>query len=278
MKQLLLHFILFITLIGFSLIAFYFLGKDIWYPYYKKCYIERNVEPIVPQECNKTHLDENNSIPIIEIIEKNSTQIPTMKSMPTPIHEKISSERRLKRLLADSNFIIYPKKLTIIGLKYEQTLEVWGEINKKQTHIGSYPFTAFSGVLGPKFQEGDRQIPEGIYGIGYLNPNSKYHLSMQINYPNAFDKAMAKKEKRTNLGSAIMIHGKAVTIGCIPIGDQNIEELYFLVEQVGIRNTKVILAPVDFRRTSVKITSNRHPWLKELYANITKEMQPFISK
>ena len=269
MKNLLIHFIFFLTLLSFALLAFYFLGKSIWYPYYQKCFIEQKSQPCLPVEHNRTNIY---STIRTTIIEKNCPEAPTIQ---TP---KISSQRRLKHLLADSNFIIYPQKLTLIGLKNEQILEVWGERNKQQTHIGSYPFTAFSGQLGPKFREGDRQIPEGIYGIGYLNPNSKYHLSMQINYPNAFDKAMAKREKRTNLGSAIMIHGKDVTVGCIPIGDDSIEELYFLVEQVGIKNTKVILAPVDFRKRNVQIKSNKHPWLKELYANITKEMQPFISK
>ncbi|CAA6815602.1 MAG: Putative inner membrane protein, partial [uncultured Sulfurovum sp.] len=163
--------------------------------------------------------------------------------------------------------------------KHEKVLEVWTKKNGKNIHLVNYPFTAFSGILGPKFKEGDYQIPEGIYGISYLNPNSKYHLSMRVNYPNAFDKKMARQEKRTNLGGDIMIHGSNVTVGCIPIGDDKIEELYFLAEKVGIRNIKVILAPVDFRRMEVKITKkNKRPWLKDLYAQIKKEMKPFISK
>ena len=253
MKNILLHFIFFLTILSFILLAFYILGKDIWYPYYEKCYIEKNIEPIKCKECI--------AVPCI----------PTTK----PIPEKISSERRLKHLLADSNFIIYPKKLTLIGLKNEQLLEVWGELNGQQVHIKTYPFTAFSGRLGPKFREGDRQIPEGIYGISYLNPNSKFHLSMRINYPNAFDKKMAGKEKRTNLGGDIMIHGSNRTIGCIPIGDDKIEELYFLVEKVGIKNIKVILSPIDFRLTDIKIKTNKHPWLNTLYSNIRHEIQKF---
>jgi len=269
MKNLLIHFIFFLTLLSSALLAFYFLGKDIWYPYYKKCFIEQKIEPCIPVEHNRTNIY---STIRTTIIEKNCPKAPTIQ---TP---KISSQRRLKHLLADSDFIIYPQKLTLIGLKNEQILEVWGELKGKKIHIGTYPFTAFSGHLGPKFKEGDRQIPEGIYGISYLNPNSKFHLSMRVNYPNAFDKKMAHLEKRTNLGGDIMIHGSNRTIGCVPIGDDAIEELYFLAEKVGIKNIKVILAPVDFRTTKVKIKSDNHPWLKELYANITKEMQPFISK
>ena len=260
MKNFLLHFIFFITLLSLTLTTFYFFGKKIWYPYYEKCFITQNIEPLPPKECK----------PSIECNRTHITECPTF-----PIPEKLTSQQKLKRHLADANFIIYPKKLTLIGLKHERVLEVWAEVKGEAIYITSYPFTAFSGRLGPKFREGDRQIPEGIYGIGYLNPNSKYHLSMNIDYPNDFDKRMAKKEKRTNLGSAIMIHGKDVTVGCIPIGDKSIEELYFLVEKVGIKNTKVILAPIDFRSREVKIKSSKHPWLKELYSEIKKEMQRY---
>ncbi|MBU1668051.1 hypothetical protein KKC13_06495 [bacterium] len=275
MKNLLIHFIFFLILLFVVLLSFYFLGKNFWYPYYKKCFIEKEIEPCIPTECNRTHID---SATGTIVMEKNCTEAPNITLFQTFQAPKISSDRRLKHLLADSDFIIYPKQLTLIGLKNEQILEVWGELNGKQAHIESYQFTAFSGQLGPKFKEGDRQIPEGIYGISYLNPNSKFHLSMRVNYPNDFDKKMARLEKRTNLGSDIMIHGSDKTIGCVPIGDDAIEELYFLAQKVGIKNIKVILSPVDFRTTKVKIKNDNHPWLKELYANITKEMQPFISK
>ena len=86
---------------------------------------------------------------------------------------------------------------------------------------------------------------------------------------------MAKKEKRTKLGGDIMIHGNNRTIGCVPIGDKNIEQLYFLVEKVGMQNVKVILSPIDFRRTDVKIKNDKHPWLREHYEKIKREMKPF---
>ena len=86
---------------------------------------------------------------------------------------------------------------------------------------------------------------------------------------------MAKREKRVNLGGDIMIHGSNRTIGCIPIGDRKIEELYFLAKKVGIKNIKVILSPVDFRYMEVKIKNRKHPWLRELYSNIKKEIIEF---
>jgi len=268
MKNFLLHFLLFSTLLSFLALAFYILGKDIWYPYYKKCFIEQEMQIIPCQERPR-----KKKTLVSTIAQEPCPECPIGKEAPL-----LTSKQLLKRSLADSNFIIYPKKLTLIGLKNEQLLEVWGELKGKQVLIRTYPFTAFSGQLGPKFREGDRQIPEGIYGISYLNPNSKFHLSMRVNYPNGFDKKMAKKEGRTNLGGDIMIHGSNRTIGCVPIGNDKIEELYFLAEQVGIENIKVILSPIDFRLTDIKIKTKKHPWMKELYRNIKKEMHPFISK
>ena len=104
-------------------------------------------------------------------------------------------------------------KLRILVFKNERSVEVHAP-GWKAPRI--YPMTAFSGTLGPKLREGDGQIPEGVYGIGYLNPNSSYYLSLKVTYPNASDRARAKADGRTNLGGDIMIHGKAATIGCVP--------------------------------------------------------------
>ena len=278
MKYLITHFLLFTILLFGAISLFYLYGKNIWFPYYKKySYHETTKQVIIPcsetnftcPPCPLTHVGPLR--PTVKVVEKECPDCPVC---PKP--EVLTSKQRLHRHLADANFIYYPKNLTLIGLKHEEILEVWTKQNGKNVHLVDYPFTAFSGILGPKFKEGDRQIPEGIYGISFLNPNSKFHLAMRINYPNAFDKKMAKKEKRTHLGGDIMIHGSNRTIGCIPIGDDKIEELYFLAERVGITNIKVILAPVDFRKISVNIKkTNKHPWLKELYAKIKKEMQSY---
>ncbi len=272
MKNLISHFLIFIILLLSSIVLFYIYGENIWMPYYKKyCTTQIQTVKVIKKECQPcpTPSECNQTEP--KIVEK---ECPIC---PEP--EILTPKQKLFRHLADSNFIRYPKKLTLIGLKYEQQLEVWGEDKGEQHLIATYPFTAFSGILGPKCKEGDRQIPEGIYGISYLNPNSKFHLSMRIDYPNTFDKKMAKREGRTNLGGDIMIHGSNRTVGCIPIGDENIEQLYFLAEKVGIQNIKVILAPVDFRKMNVNITkANKHPWLRELYNKIKQEMKPFTSK
>jgi len=136
-------------------------------------------------------------------------------------------------------------KLRILVFKNERSVEVHAP-GWKAPRI--YPMTAFSGTLGPKLREGDGQIPEGIYGIGYLNPNSSYYLSLKVTYPNASDRARAQVDGRTNLGGDIMIHGKAVTIGCVPVGDDAIEDIFYLASAVGIKNVSVVIAPYDMRK------------------------------
>ena len=135
-------------------------------------------------------------------------------------------------------------KLRILVFKNERRLEVHAP-GWKAPRV--YPMTGFSGTLGPKLKEGDGQIPEGVYGIEYLNPNSSYYLSMKVSYPNDADRRRAKADGRTNLGGDIMIHGKNVTIGCVPIGDDAIEDVFCLVNAVGIKNVSVIIAPYDMR-------------------------------
>jgi len=85
-----------------------------------------------------------------------------------------------------------------------------------------YPILKVPGKLGPKLQQGDHQVPEGFYFINRFNPKSKFHLSLGLNYPNELDIS------QQHTGSDIFIHGGDYSVGCIPVGDQNIEEIYIL--------------------------------------------------
>jgi len=111
------------------------------------------------------------------------------------------------------------------AFKEEAILEVWiRSKGNKFSLFKTYPIAGASGKLGPKLREGDRQVPEGFYYVAknQLNPRSNFHLSLNIGYPNAYDKA----HKRT--GSFIMIHGSDVSIGCLAMTDPFIEEIYTL--------------------------------------------------
>ncbi len=118
-------------------------------------------------------------------------------------------------------------QLYIRSFKYDSQLEVWARNSNKEsfTLFKTYKVCALSGSLGPKRFEGDYQVPEGFYFINTFNPNSNYHLSLGINYPNASDKI---KCKDINPGGDIFIHGSCTTVGCIPMQNQQIEELYIL--------------------------------------------------
>jgi murein L,D-transpeptidase YafK len=112
------------------------------------------------------------------------------------------------------------------AFKESGELELWLAAADGWQLFRTYTVAAWSGDLGPKQREGDRQVPEGAYGVtlAALNPSSSYHLSFNIGYPNAEDRQLGRT------GSFIMIHGAAVSIGCLAMTDAWIEEIYLIVE------------------------------------------------
>lgn len=166
----------------------------------------------------------------------------------------------------------YPKEIILVAFKEEQVLEVYANDYAGIKLIKKYPFTSFSGALGPKLSEGDKQIPEGIYYVEYLNPNSSYYLSIKVNYPNEFDKSKTKFSDLKKMGGDIFIHGKAASIGCIPIGDEAIEEVFLMVQKSIKNRVKVIISPRDFRMNSEFPKIEKIDWEVELYEGIAKEL------
>jgi len=169
--------------------------------------------------------------------------------------------------------LVYPpQSITLVGIKQDKLLEVW--VSDPPKLLKSYPILGASGVLGPKLQEGDMQVPEGLYRIESLNPNSMYHLALRVNYPNSFDKAKGRLDGREDLGCDIMIHGKNCSIGCLAMGDEAAEDLFVLAAATGIDNISVILTPVDFRTQKLPAAMPEVPkWAPELYASIEQELR-----
>ncbi len=135
-----------------------------------------------------------------------------------------SVEAHLKTELAKKN-LNYGAPVFFRIFKTPAQLEVW--VQKKEGSFAlfkTYPICAFSGKLGPKLKEGDRQAPEGFYFIKprQLNPNSSFHLSMNLGYPNQYDRI----HQRT--GSYLMIHGNCVSIGCYAMTDAAMNEIFAL--------------------------------------------------
>lgn len=161
-----------------------------------------------------------------------------------------------------------PQKVTLAALKDQRVLEVWAERDGKRALVKRYPVLAASGKPGPKLREGDLQVPEGVYRADGLNPNSAFHLSIKVDYPNEFDSEHARKEGRTRPGGDIFIHGSAASAGCLAMGDVAIEELFVLVADVGTDNVRILIAPSDPRTGPLPDIEDAPSWLPTLYARI----------
>jgi murein L,D-transpeptidase YafK len=170
-----------------------------------------------------------------------------------------------------------PKQLALLVFKREKRLAVWARASATAPwrFVRHYPVLAASGHAGPKLREGDYQVPEGLYRIAHLNPNSSYHLSMKVSYPNDWDLRMAARDGRTRLGGDIFMHGNRVSIGCIAIGDPAIEELFTLVAETGRERVKVIIAPNDLRAGGAVIHDEAPAWVGQLYRSIAAALVEF---
>ena len=134
---------------------------------------------------------------------------------------------QIQEMLTAHNLNVATLELYLLAFKQEKLLEVWARNkgDERFSLLTSYEICKTSGIPGPKRMQGDLQIPEGFYHISAWNPWSNFHLSMCINYPNPSDRILGVKGK---LGGDICIHGSCVTIGCLPLTDEPIKELYIL--------------------------------------------------
>jgi murein L,D-transpeptidase YafK len=168
-----------------------------------------------------------------------------------------------------------PTAITLLAFKDSKRLELYApDPQGAWQQVRVYPIQAASGITGPKLREGDKQVPEGIYAIESLNPNSLFHVSLRLNYPNAFDQQMGLADGRAALGGDIMIHGKAKSIGCLAMGDVVAEEVFALAAWVGKENVRVVIAPTDFRQaTAANVPAVPLPvWAEVLYQHLRVEL------
>lgn len=190
-----------------------------------------------------------------------------------------SKGKQVEKLLKSNKISTSEYDLFLRALKKEQKLEIWAKNTNQNTYIliKTYSFCTFSGVLGPKRRSGDLQIPEGVYRVTTFNPQSSYHLSFKINYPNESDMVFADKK---NPGNDIYIHGDCVSIGCIPLGDDNIEELYLLAAKAkssgGTINVHIFPSHMNTRSYSeLKDEYEDNPALLSFWANLKPVYEAF---
>lgn len=161
------------------------------------------------------------------------------------LHRK---EDTLMKQFKEKNLVWPARYVYIRSFKYDSELEVWVKNSSQEKYklFKTYKICALAGTLGPKRMAGDYQTPEGFYYINEFNPKSEYHLSLGLNYPNASDRILSDSLQP---GGDIYIHGSCVTTGCIPITDNQIEELYTIcahAKDMGEDFIPVHIFPVNF--------------------------------
>lgn len=185
-------------------------------------------------------------------------------------------EKRMKPYFVKAGVTYPPARMAILAFKNTDLLEVYAAENKGEwKFIRSYPVLAASGKLGPKLKQGDYQVPEGVYRLEFLNPMSRFHLSLRVNYPNAFDRKKGREDGRTKLGGDIMIHGNRVSIGCLAMGDEAAEDLFVMAAYASKKGqVPILISPVDFR-SGAKDPVTKPAWIKEVYGELRKELANF---
>ncbi|MEM9028526.1 MAG: murein L,D-transpeptidase family protein [Pseudomonadota bacterium] len=192
---------------------------------------------------------------------------------------KIDIPAHLKPLSNDMMRLMAAKKMRASSpifiriFKAEAELEVWKQRKDGRFyHLKTYPICAWSGRLGPKFKQGDKQAPEGFYTVNryQMNPNSSFHLSFDLGYPNAFDRA----NRRT--GNFLMVHGDCTSAGCYAMTDTWIEEIYALAREafIGGQN-KMHVHAFPFRFTEANLQRHSKSRHRKFWATLRQGYDAF---
>jgi len=184
---------------------------------------------------------------------------------------------RLNEMFKERGFAYPPDRLAMLAFKDKRILEVYtAEDGGNFQHLHTYPILGASGKLGPKLREGDFQVPEGVYRLESLEPNTPYHLALRLNYPNDFDLEHARIDGRSKPGSDILIHGSKGSVGCLAMGDLAAEDLFVMANDTKDRNIAIIICPVDLRTFKPPPASSDDPvWLPTLYKEISRALSNY---
>ncbi len=171
-----------------------------------------------------------------------------------------AKEEELREVYKANDFNFDKQVIFIRVFKKEEELELWIKNTQNTfTLFKTYPICNASGSLGPKRKEGDYQVPEGFYHIDRFNPQSRFYLSLGVNYPNASDKILSDKKKP---GGDIFIHGHCVSIGCLAMTTEVIKELYVIAIEASNGGQSKI--PVHIFPS--RMTEENMIWLKGKYS------------
>jgi murein L,D-transpeptidase YafK len=198
----------------------------------------------------------------------------------TAIKEKQSY---LEQKLKENGYSLNTINILLVAYKAESIMEVYVKKKGEQQlrKLFTYSICARSGQLGPKRRYGDGQVPEGFYEINRFNPTSSFYLSLGLNYPNLSDK---RKSTSSNLGGDIFIHGACVTIGCMPMTDAIIKEIYLLA--IHAKNTGQLHIPVyifpfkmnDRNWEEYQLSYKNYPDLLAFWKNLKTGYDTFVKQ
>ncbi|MEO8471941.1 MAG: L,D-transpeptidase family protein [Chryseolinea sp.] len=190
-------------------------------------------------------------------------------------HQRVKSaydekEKQVKQYFLDKKLTYKDFDLFIRAFKREAQLEIWIKPQgaNKYSLLHVYDICSSSGLPGPKRAEGDYQVPEGVYNINHFNPVSNFYLSLGLDYPNASDKILSDKKRP---GGEIYIHGNCVTVGCIPLTDDKIKEVYVMALEARNNGQKLIpvhVFPVRLNSKQLEVISAEYPAHKKFWENL----------
>lgn len=168
-----------------------------------------------------------------------------------------------------------PQRIQLLAFKQEALLEVWvANPDGPFEQLTTFPILRLSGKAGPKRKRGDRQVPEGFYKLTALNPQSSFHLSIRIDYPNQYDidHAIVSPDR---MGGDIYIHGRHASVGCLAMGDPAIEKLFCLIALARPGERNITIAPTDFRAGRDIAFAPEDPGVKTLYDRLKASLSEY---
>lgn len=193
--------------------------------------------------------------------------------------EGLGSARAYRPIPAATVALMQQKGMTkhspilLRAFKKEAELEIWKmKSDGEYALLKTYPMCRWSGQLGPKRREGDRQVPEGFYAItpSQMNPNSNYYLSFNVGYPNAYDRAHG------GTGSLIMVHGACSSAGCFSMTDEQIAEIYAIArEAFGGGQAAIQMQSMPFRMTPENLAKHRFDPNMKFWRNLKEGSDHF---
>jgi len=230
------------------------------------CYIGCTRDESLKSEANQTN----------DRLQPVAVPVFNLQSVPSSQRSRAALDRVASSLVRDlqSVGLAYGNPVFIRIFKEERELELWVGKGSNYKLFRTYPVAAMSGKLGPKLREGDRQAPEGFYFVSpsRMNPNSRFHLSLNLGYPNKYDQTWGRT------GSALMIHGNQVSIGCFAMTDAKVEEIYVLSEGALRNGQKFFRVHVfPFRMTKRRMDEARSSRWYSFWENL-KEGYDFFEK